>query len=210
MMRIKNDFLKFKESVGMSTMRIKERMPKSILILIKILLLFIKVITNNLITVVIQVCLYFVYLIPFFIMIMIWFVIADILGEGLSYVILLPFAIIYIIPAFFIYFLIGKKLLFNTHYTLTNILSVVGLTYVLVSIGLSPDSLGWDYGNLLFYSFQLLLGEITEGYIYFVLTPLPSLIMLAGLIAKQKGYNFKESKIMRIFKNQANKVKKES
>ena len=209
-MRIKDEILKFKESLDESTMRIEERMPKSVLIFIKILLISVKVITNNLMTIVVQVCLYLVYLIPFFIMIIIWFEIEDILSEVLSYIILLPFAIIYIIPAFFIYFLIGKKLLFNTHYTLTNILSVVGLAYVLVAIGLSPDNLGWDYGNLLFYSFQLLLGEVTEGYIYFVLTPLPSLIMLAGLIAKQKGYNFPVSKIMRIFKNQANKVKKES
>ncbi|MCL2862668.1 MAG: hypothetical protein FWE54_01015 [Methanimicrococcus sp.] len=210
MMKINDHFSNFKKSFDERTTRVEERLPKTILILIKILLTLVKVVANNLITLIIQVCLYFVYIIPLLVIAMIMFSIEEIIDNVLSYLILLPFAIIYIIPAFFIYFLIGKKILFNTHYTLTNILSVIGLVYVLTAIGLSPDSLGWDYGNLPFYSLQLLLGEVTEGYIYFILTPLPSLIMLAGLLAKQKGYDLKELKMMIFFKNQVNKFKKRS
>jgi len=58
---------------------------------------------------------------------------------------------------------------------------------------------------------QIPYGATEAIYIYFVLALLPSLMMLAGMMAKKEedNLNKRESKIMIFFKNQVNKFKKE-
>ncbi|MCL2549940.1 MAG: hypothetical protein FWE78_03270, partial [Methanimicrococcus sp.] len=99
----------------------------------------------------------------------------------------------YTLIALLLYFLAGKLFLRNTHNTLTNVFSTIALVIILVNCAYS-----WydpPPANLPFYSLlgvislilQLPNGAVAEEIaIYLVLTPLPSLLMLAGLMVKQR------------------------
>jgi len=197
-----NEFkVKLKEFSDKGEMRIKERIPKNMLILIQVIL-------NNLIAIVIHICLSFLFLI----IIILLYSFTPSFNEILGWLIIGAVMLM----AFFLYFGAGKEYL-KAHNTLINIFSVLGLLIMLIVITYSLDDV-WESGmNLPFeplfwiitYIFQMPYGAADAKYISLVLAPLPSLMMLAGLMVKQKGYNFKESKIMRILKNQANKFKKE-
>jgi len=108
---------------------------------------------------------------------------------------------IYTLAALILYFLAGKKLLNNTSNTLTNILSVITPAILLVVytryIWNDPfpySSWGGFVVNLPFepliemiaFLLQIPSGAIEGIYIYLILAPLPSLLMLAGLMVKQR------------------------
>jgi len=159
----------------------KEKLPKSILILIQIIL-------NNLIAITIHVCIYILFIIPIFLLF---------LMSGSS---VLWIAIgVYTLTALFLYFLAGKLFLSNTHNTLTNIFSVLVLVIILIATTYILE--GWvnvpfyPLFELISFIFQIPYGASEDIYIYLSLAPLPSLTMLAGLIAKQRRdkLNKKES-----------------
>ncbi|MCL2549941.1 MAG: hypothetical protein FWE78_03275 [Methanimicrococcus sp.] len=191
-------------SKNLFILRTKEKLPKSILILIQTIL-------NNLIAVVIHICMCFFFLIHAFILYEI---------GSWSYEIFIWVAMgIYTLFALLLYFWAGKLFLSNTRIVMTNIFSVIGLIILLIynaynwNDPYSLDALTLPFLSLfeiISFIFQIPSGAMERKYIHFALAPLPSLTMLAGLIAKQKGYNFKESKIMIFFKNQVNKFKKRS
>jgi len=115
---------------------------------------------------------------------------------------------IYTLTAFFLYFWAGKKFLSNTLNTLTNAFSVIVLVIILVVAAY----VGGGAVNLPFYLlfelisfiFQMPYEATGDIYIYFVLAPLPSLIMLAGLTDKQRRETLNKNAPQNNEKSQSN------
>ena len=157
-------------------------------------------ITNNLIVIVVHICMCFVFFLPLSYIwgFGVWF--DDRSPELMDVIINLLVIGICITTILFLYFWAGKKFLSNTQHTPTNIFSVIVLSIIIFTITfIAYDSI-WErilrlpfypLGETISYFFQI------EGkYCYSLLSFLPSLTMLAGMTIKwEKFRSFWQRKV---------------
>ena len=146
-------------------------------------------ITNNIIAAVVHTFICFILLAPVY-----YLLDGDIFFEawkwGLDYILFDCFVIVLLTAvAFYLYFWAGRKLLKSTQNMITNSFSTAVL--VILILGATIIAYG-SFGEIilrmsLFPVVETLsyLLQIDEKYIYMILSPLPSLTMLAGMMTKQ-------------------------
>jgi putative effector of murein hydrolase len=103
------------------------------------------------------------------------------------------FAIIILtIAAFYLYFWTGKKILKNTQNMKINLFFTVVLVILILGIiGIAYDSFGGTILRISLFPIVETLSyflQIDNKFIYMILSPLPSLLMLAGMRAKLKKF----------------------
>jgi len=157
-------------------------------------------ITNNLISIAVHICMCIAFIFPLLFLYRV--------GSWGGDIFIWVAVGLYTTIALFLYFLAGKSLLHNMQNVPENAFSVIGLSVILaVSVyaayGISWESLlrmpVYPIGGAIFY-----ISQIEEKHCYLALSLLPSLMMLAGLMAKRQEntppvFNMGRQKLFFIF-----------
>jgi len=147
-------------------------------------------ITNNIIVIFVHMCICHLFYIPIIFMWELWS--GDITNSGLMNILFgLLMVGTYTAIILYLYFWAGKKFLKNTHHLLTNIFSVIVPAIIILALLVYKGT--WIFLFLIPFT---PLGEIISSFFqigepyslipyFFLVVFLPSLTMLAGMMAKQ-------------------------
>jgi len=165
----------------------KERAERRLSFLKKIKISKNGLIANNVIAIIIHICVCFAFVVPLFVLKIGLFVENEI--------ILCLFIGFYIITAVFLYYSAGRFLLHIMPNTQKNVFSVIVLAIILIATAIAYVLAGtkdlpfYFPGGLIFdFIFYIPYMGAENKFVFIALSPLPALIMLAGMMMKQKQF----------------------